>query len=139
MLKNINDVIDFATNQVAEKLAAVPQNRVVAGIASDANTKITMKTHHHYTAPTEQFFSGIWQSSVGAKNVSYTEEEICVILKVRTGFKSTWETIEPIKNLCHLASQIIFYPTNKFLVRALNFIEQPVKNLISHWCTRRQA
>ena len=55
MLKNINNVIDFATNKVIEEINAVPQNRVVAGIASDANTKITMKTHHHYTDPTEQF------------------------------------------------------------------------------------
>ena len=66
-----------------EEIDAVPHNRIVASIVSDANTKITMKTHHHYTAPTEQFFSGIWQSSVGAKNVSYTEEEVCVILEGR--------------------------------------------------------
>ena len=58
MLKNIIDVIDFATNQVAEELDIVPQELVVAGVASDANTKITMKTHNHYTDPTEQFFCG---------------------------------------------------------------------------------
>ena len=40
MLKNINDIIDFATNKVTEEIDAVPQNRVVADIASDANTKI---------------------------------------------------------------------------------------------------
>ena len=55
MLKNINDVIDFATNKVIAEIDTVPQNRVVAGIASDAHTKITMKTHHHYTDLTEQF------------------------------------------------------------------------------------
>ena len=121
MLKNINDVIDFATNQVAEKIAAVPQNRVVAGIASDAKPKITMKIHNHYTDTTEQFFAGIWQSSVGAKTVHYTEEEVCVILEGRVrltdlngnakefgagstfalpaGFKGTWETLEPVKKI----------------------------------------
>ena len=121
MLKNINDVIDFATNQVAEELDIVPQELVVAGVASDANTKITMKTHNHYTDPTEQFFAGIWQSSVGAKTVNYTEEEICVILGGRVrltdlngnakefgagstfalpaGFKGTWETLEPVKKI----------------------------------------
>ena len=75
MLKNIIDVIDFATNKVIEEIDTVPQNRVVAGIASDANTKITMKTHNYYTDPSEQFFAGIWQSSVGAKTVSYTRKK----------------------------------------------------------------
>ena len=67
MLKNISDVIDFATNQVEVEENTVPQERVVAGIASDANTKITMQTYNHYTDPTEQFFAGIWQSSVVQK------------------------------------------------------------------------
>ncbi len=121
MLKNIRDVIDFATNQVEVEENTVPQDRVVAGIASDANTKITMQTYNHYTDPTEQFFAGIWQSSVGAKTVSYTEEEICVILQGRVrltdlngnakefgagstfalpaGFKDTWETLEAVKKV----------------------------------------
>ena len=121
MLKNISDVIDFAKNQVEVEENTVPQERVVAGIASDANTKITMQTYNHYTDPTEQFFAGIWQSSVGAKTVDYTEEEICVILEGRVrltdlagnakefgadstfalpaGFKGTWETLEPVKKV----------------------------------------
>ena len=71
--------------------------------------------------PTEQFFAGIWSSSVGAKNVSYTEEEVCIILEGRVrltdlsgnakefgtgstfvlpaGFKGTWETLEPVKKI----------------------------------------
>ena len=121
MLKNISDVIDFATNQVEVEENTVPQERVVAGVASDANTKITMQTYNNYTDPTEQFFAGIWQSSVGAKTVDYTEEEICVILEGRVrltdlagnakefgagstfalpaGFKGTWETLEPVKKV----------------------------------------
>ena len=121
MLKNINDVIDFATNQVAVEHNTVPQERVVAGVASDANTKNTMQTYNHYTDPTEQFFAGIWHSSVGAKSVSYTEEEVCVILEGRVrltdldgnakefgagntfvlpaGFKGTWETLEAVKKV----------------------------------------
>ena len=121
MLKNISDVIDFATNQVEVEENTVPQERVVAGVASDANTNITMKTHNHYTDPTEQFFAGIWQSSVGAKTVNYTEEEVCVILEGRVrltdlagyakefgagstfalpaGFKGTWGTLEPVKKV----------------------------------------
>jgi uncharacterized protein len=121
MLKNINDVIDFAKNQVEVEHGTVEKNKVVAGVASDANTKITMQTYNHYTDPTEQFFAGIWQSSVGAKSVSYTEEEVCVILEGRVrlpdlqgnakefgagstfvlpaGFKGTWETLEPVKKI----------------------------------------
>ena len=121
MTKTINDVIDFATNQAAEEIETVPQERVVAGVVSDANIKITMKTHNHYTDPSEQFFAGIWQSSVGAKTVNYTEEEVCVILEGRVrltdldgnakefgagsifalpaGFKGTWETLEAVKKV----------------------------------------
>ncbi len=121
ILKNIDDVIDFATNKVIEEIDTVPQNCVVAGIASDANTKITMKTHNYYTDPSEQFFAGIWQSSVGTKTVSYTEAEACVILDGRArltdlvgnakefgagstfvlpaGFEGTWETLEAVKKI----------------------------------------
>lgn len=121
MTKTINDVIDFATNQAAEEIETVPQERVVAGVVSDAKIKITMKTHNHYTDPSEQFFAGIWQSSVGAKTVNYTEEEVCVILEGRVrltdldgnakefgagsifalpaGFKGTWETLEAVKKV----------------------------------------
>jgi uncharacterized cupin superfamily protein len=121
MTKTINDVIDFATNKVTEDISIVSQERVVAGISSDANTKITMKTHNHYTDSSEQFFAGIWHSSVGAKTVNYTEEEVCVILEGRVrltdlngnakefgagsifalpaGFKGTWETLETVKKV----------------------------------------
>lgn len=121
MTKSIYDVIDFATNQVKSEHDVVPQERVVAGIASDMNVEIRTTTLNHYTDPTEQFFAGIWHSSVGAKSVNYTEEEVCYILEGRVrlsddvgnakefgagstfvlpaGFKGTWETIEPIKKI----------------------------------------
>jgi len=83
MTKDINDVIDFAHHKVEVEHDIVPQEKVVKGIASDANTKITMQTYNHYTDPTERFFAGIWASSVGAKSVCYTEEEVCVILEGR--------------------------------------------------------
>jgi len=121
MTKTIQDVIDFATNTVAPEYGIVPQERVVAGVASAANVEIKMTTLNHYTDPTEQFFAGIWHSSVGAKTVNYTEEEVCYILEGRvrltdeagnakefgagsafvlpTGFKGTWETLEAIKKI----------------------------------------
>jgi uncharacterized cupin superfamily protein len=83
MTKTINDVIDFATNQVEVEHGTVPQDKIVAGVAGHAVKEISMQTHNHYTDPTEQFSAGIWQSSVGTKSVSYTEEEVCVILEGR--------------------------------------------------------
>lgn len=121
MSKNINDVIDFATNQVETEHGTVAQDKIVAGVTGHMVKEISMQTHNHYTDPTEQFFAGIWQSSVGAKSVSYTEEEVCVILEGRVrltdlngnakefgagstfvlpaGFKGTWETLEAVKKI----------------------------------------
>ncbi len=121
MTKTINDVIDFATNHVETEHGTVEQDKIVTGVAGHAAKEIRMQTQNHYTDPTEQFFVGIWQSSVGAKSVNYTEEEVCVILEGRVrltdlagnakdfgagstfvlpaGFKGTWETLEPVKKI----------------------------------------
>jgi uncharacterized cupin superfamily protein len=121
MTKTINDVIYFATNHVETEHSTVAQDKIVAGIAGHMVKEISMQTHNHYTDPTEQFFASIWQSSVGAKTVSYTEEEVCVILEGRVrltdlqgnakefgsgntfvlpaGFKGTWETLEAVKKI----------------------------------------
>ncbi|MEZ0232047.1 MAG: cupin domain-containing protein [Methylophilaceae bacterium] len=121
MTKTINDIVDFATNTVEPEYDIVPQDRIVAGVASDTSVEIKMTTLNHYTDPTDQFFAGIWHSSIGAKTVSYTEEEVCYILEGRVrltdstgnakefgagstfvlpaGFKGIWETLEPIKKI----------------------------------------
>jgi uncharacterized cupin superfamily protein len=121
ILKHINDVIDFATNKVKAEISTVPQARIVAGVAGHVETTINTKTLNHYTDPTEQFFAGIWQSSVGANSINYTEEELCTILEGRvrltdlngnakefgagntfvipSGFKGTWETLAPVKKI----------------------------------------
>lgn len=120
-LRNINDVIDFATNQVEVEHGSVAQDKIVAGVAGHAVTEINTATFNHYTDPNEQFFAGIWSSSIGAKSVSYTEEEVCVILEGRVrltdlqgnakefgagsafvlpaGFKGSWETLEAVKKI----------------------------------------
>ena len=121
MTKNINDVIDFSTNYVVTEHGTVAQDKIVPGVAGHAVKEISMQTYNHYTDPSEQFFAGIWHSSVGAKSVSYTEEEVCVILEGRVrltdlegnarefgagntfvlpaGFKGTWETLEAVKKI----------------------------------------
>ena len=121
MTKNINDVIDFSTNHVEKELGTVPHELIKAGIAGHAVKEINTVTLNHYTDPTAQFFAGIWQSSVGAKTVNYTEEEVCVILEGRVrlsdvegnakefdagstfvipaGFKGIWETLEAVKKI----------------------------------------
>jgi uncharacterized cupin superfamily protein len=99
----------------------VPQDLITTGVAGHAVKEIKTETLNHYTDPTEQFFAGIWQSSVSAKTVNYTEEEVCIILEGRVrltdlngnakefgagstfalpaGFKGTWETLEPVKKV----------------------------------------
>ena len=121
MTKNINDVIDFASNQAEKELGTVSAELITAGVAGYAVKEIKTETLNHYTDPTEQFFAGIWHSSVGAKSVNYTEEEVCVILEGRVrltdlagnakefgvgstfaipaGFKGTWETLEAVKKI----------------------------------------
>jgi uncharacterized protein len=121
MTKNINDVIDFAANQVEIEHGNVPAELISTGFAGHIAKEISTQTINHYTDPTEQFFTGIWSSSVGAKTVTYTEEEVCVILEGRVrltdlqgnakefgagstftipaGFKGTWETLEPLKKI----------------------------------------
>lgn len=121
MLKNINDVIDFATNKAQKELGTVPAELITTGVAGHVVAEIKTETLNHYTDPSEQFFAGIWSSSVGAKSVNYTEEEVCVILEGRVrltdlsgnakefgegsiftipaGFKGTWETLEAIKKI----------------------------------------
>jgi uncharacterized protein len=121
MTKTISDVIDFATNKAERELGTVPIELITTGFAGHVVKEIKTETLNHYTDPTEQFFAGIWQSSVGAKSVNYTEEEVCIILEGRVrltdlsgnakefdagstfalpaGFKGTWETLEAIKKI----------------------------------------
>ena len=121
MTKNINDVIDFATNKAEKELGKVPYELITAGVAGQVAKEIKTETLNHYTDPTEQLFADIWSSSVGAKSVNYTEEEVCVILEGRVrltnlagnakefgagstfvlpaGFKGTWETLARVKKI----------------------------------------
>ena len=115
MLKSIDSIIDFATHAVVGEQAVVAAERMVSG------EPCRTTTWNHYTDPTGQFFAGFWASDVGAMKVSYTEEELCVLLEGRirlidssgasrefgagsafvipAGFEGVWETLEPVKKI----------------------------------------
>jgi len=111
----ISAVIDFSAQCTPAELAVVSKERTVSA------NPIHTTTWNHYTDPSGQFFAGIWASDVGAMKVSYTEEELCVILEgkvkltasdetsvefgpgsmfvIPAGFQGVWETLEPVKKM----------------------------------------
>jgi uncharacterized cupin superfamily protein len=111
----ISAIVDFSIHTTLAEQAVISLDRTVS--ASPIHTT----TWSHYTDPTGQFFSGIWASEIGAMKISYTEEELCVILEGRVkltandgssiifgpgstfvipaGFKGIWETLEPVKKI----------------------------------------
>jgi uncharacterized cupin superfamily protein len=113
--KLIDAVVDFSSHP------AVAEHTVVATERMVSNPPCHTTTWNHYTDPTEQFFAGIWASGVGAMKVSYSEEELCVLLEGRirltdssgaardfgpgsafvipAGFEGVWETLEPVKKI----------------------------------------
>jgi uncharacterized cupin superfamily protein len=111
----ISSIVDFSSNTTLAEHSVISLDRTVS--ASPIHTT----TWNHHTDPTGQFFSGIWASEIGAMNISYTEEELCVILEgkvkltandgssiifgpgstfvIPAGFKGVWETLEPVKKI----------------------------------------
>ena len=91
----------------------VAADRLVAGTPMQ-------RTENVYTSKSETFFSGFWSSDIGKWRVNYEgEEEFCQILDgvieladeagnksrfiagdrftIASGFKGTWETLEPCR------------------------------------------
>lgn len=86
-------------------------------ISGDPKTRL----QNYYTDATGQFFSGIWESTIGKWPVRYSESEFCAILEgvcvltddagkaetfkagdsfvIPGGFSGTWETVQPVKKL----------------------------------------
>ena len=111
----ISAIVDFSTQTTLAEHAVISSDRMIS------SNPIHTTTWNHYTDPTGQFFSGIWASDIGAMNISYTEEELCVILEgkvkltaadgsslvfgpggafvIPAGFKGIWETLEPVKKI----------------------------------------
>ncbi len=111
----ISAVIDFSVQTTPAEQSVVAEDRTMSA------NRIQTTTWNHYTDPTKQFFAGIWASDVGAMIISYTEEELCVILEgkvkltaddgssiefgpgstfvIPAGFKGIWESLEPVKKI----------------------------------------
>ena len=122
MTKNISDLVFF--NEAAttvETYYADEQKRV------EGNPQQSL--WNHYSDPSEQFHSGVWQAGVGCWKVSYTEYEFCQILAgisilhgsdgsskklvagdnfvIPAGFSGEWEVVEVTKKI-----YVIFEPAS---------------------------
>jgi len=104
-------------NRLSADLSSTPftpiaEERIVDGSPSG-------RSNNQLTNAKENFFAGVWESTDGCWNLSYTEDEFCVILEgeavitdsegvetrvvqgdaftVPAGFKGTWRTIGSVK------------------------------------------
>jgi len=90
----------------------IAEERLVEGAPSG-------RASNQFTNAKENFFAGVWESTEGCWNLSYTEDEFCVILEgeavitdsegvetrvvqgdsftVPAGFKGTWRTVGSVK------------------------------------------
>jgi uncharacterized cupin superfamily protein len=97
--------------QTGESANPSPEN-ILAGIPR-------ARASNQYSEPTQQFYCGLWTSTMGKWRVRYTEHEFCVIIEGRVriesasgekhemragdafvvpaGFEGIWEVIEPCK------------------------------------------
>ena len=97
--------------QTGESANPSPEN-ILAGIPR-------ARASNQYSEPTQQFFCGLWTSTIGKWRVRYTEHEFCVLIEGRVriesvtgekhemragdafvvpaGFEGIWEVIEPCK------------------------------------------
>ena len=111
----ISTIINFSAQTTPPELAVVAADRTISA------NPIHTSTWNYYTDPSEQFFAGIWASEIGTMKISYTEEELCVILEgkvkltandgssivfgpgstfvIPAGFNGIWETLEPVKKI----------------------------------------
>jgi uncharacterized cupin superfamily protein len=97
--------------QTGESANPSPEN-ILAGIPR-------ARASNQYSEPTQQFYCGLWTSTMGKWRVRYTEHEFCVLIEGRVriesasgekhemragdafvvpaGFEGIWEVIEPCK------------------------------------------
>lgn len=110
----MGQVVRIATGALTALADRVPADKVVSGAPVTG-----LRTAH---ADDERgFYAGIWQSSIGAWRVDYTEDEVCVLLAgrvrlvsdagltqdfatgdaflIQRGFAGVWETVEPVRKI----------------------------------------
>jgi len=91
--------------KTSEKIA---EDRVISGAPAE-------RLNNVFTNTKENFFCGVWESTTGKWNISYTEDEFCYLIEgkailtdseghseqvnpgdgfvIPAGYKGTWETI----------------------------------------------
>jgi len=107
-----NAIVRFGVNPPAAEEGK--PNDVISGTP-------TTRLQNYFTDGSGQFFSGIWESTIGKWPVRYSESEFCAILEgkavltdaagkaetftkgdnfvIPSGFVGTWETVEPVRKL----------------------------------------
>jgi len=107
-----NAIVRFGVNPPAVEEGS--PNAVISGAPKT-------RLQNYFTDSSGQFFSGIWESTIGKWPVSYSESEFCAILDgkcvltdqagkaetfvkgesfvIPSGFAGTWETVEPVRKL----------------------------------------
>jgi uncharacterized cupin superfamily protein len=104
-------------DQTSEKIA---EDRVVAGAPTE-------RLNNVFTNSKENFFCGVWESTTGTWEVSYTEDEFCYLIEgkailtdseghsesinpgdgfvIPAGYQGTWETIGSAKKFYSIYEQ----------------------------------
>jgi uncharacterized cupin superfamily protein len=122
MTKNISDLVFFNEAATTVETYYADEQKRVEG-------KPQQSLWNHYSDPSEQFHSGVWQADVGRWKVSYTEYEFCQILAgisilhgsngsskklvagdnfvIPAGFSGEWEVVEVTKKI-----YVIFEPAS---------------------------
>lgn len=110
----MGQVLRIATGPLAALTDRVPADKVVTG-----EPVTGLRSVHEDEA--RGLYAGVWESSVGAWRVAYTEDEVCVLVAgrarlisesgvtqdfaagdaflIQRGFTGIWETVEPVRKI----------------------------------------
>lgn len=110
----MGQVLRIATGPLAALTDRVPADKVVTG-----EPVTGLRSVHEDEG--RGLYAGVWESSVGAWRVAYTEDEVCVLVAgrarlisesgvtqdfaagdaflIQRGFTGIWETVEPVRKI----------------------------------------
>ncbi|WP_426416673.1 cupin domain-containing protein [Aestuariirhabdus sp. LZHN29] len=111
---NVKNIVLFNKSNVDAETYKVDGAKLITGNPEQS-------LWNHYSDPSEQFFSGVWQSEPGCWRIDYSEHEFCQILQghsivrdtegnevhlrsgdnfvIPAGFSGEWEVIETTKKI----------------------------------------